>query len=71
MGCVLGEMLLALSKAKNKDPDMSDSILFPGFSCYPLSPDPSIKDNSADVNTISQNDQLIKIFEILGKQTPD
>jgi hypothetical protein len=44
-----------------------DRFLFPGQSCFPLSPckEPSNVDTKSQ-NVISENDQLIKILELLG-----
>ena len=42
-------------------------VLFPGKSCYPISPKQASNADD-DTNSISSSDQLIKIVEILGKQ---
>ena len=49
---------------------MKKRILFPGSSCYPVSPSNKNKDDEdedSDVLKISENDQLIKILEQLGE----
>ena len=73
VGCILGELLLNFieqddekdrSKKQNGYKDFSKHYLFPGDSCYPLSP--CSKNKQENNQFLSDNDQLIKIFEVLG-----
>lgn len=47
--------------------NLSKYYLFPGDSCFPMSPCSQNKDE--DTHHISVNDQIIKIFEVLGNPT--
>ena len=43
--------------------------MFPGSSCFPLTPDTSNKKHEkSSANVVSIDDQLIKILSVLGKQ---
>lgn len=74
-GCILGDLLLNFVEIDTKDAGQmadddafSNKYLFPGDSCYPLSPyfeDAELSDCPQNL-TISEDDQLLKIFEILG-----
>ena len=48
LGCILAEMLLLLESNKaqnlNKDYELSDLVMFPGSSCFPLSASPEDND---------------------------
>jgi hypothetical protein len=74
MGCILAELLYCSVEYK-QGREIEDRFLFPGSSCFPLSPcDEQNEDqgeSSEQVNIISQNDQMIKILDILGKQDKD
>lgn len=51
--------------------ELSKRVMFPGTSCFPISPCHKFeKESSSDADTtkISENDQLIKIFDRLGSQ---
>lgn len=66
VGCIFGELL---SMMKENAPTFLDrQPLFPGSSCFPLSPDsnPNCRRNGFPVST---NDQLNVIFDVIG--TPD
>ena len=59
LGCILGEMLNCMSIK-----DVEKRFLFPGESCYPLTPC-GVK--SSEINIVSQEDQMKKILETLGQ----
>jgi len=69
LGCILAEMLLLLEsgqpKNRNKQFELSDLVMFPGQTCFPLSINPSIEEN----DTMPVEDQLSLIFKNIGKQT--
>jgi len=60
LGCVFAEMLYCLYYDSMKT---NDRVIFPGKSCYPLSP----QKNSMNQNSIAKNDQLKLIIETLGQ----
>mmetsp|Transcript_19435 Transcript_19435/g.29874 ORF Transcript_19435/g.29874 Transcript_19435/m.29874 type:complete len:257 (-) Transcript_19435:248-1018(-) len=62
LGCVLGEMLLSLPCYRREV--MALRILFPGQSCYPLSP---ISGTDEAKIKVTINDQLRCILRVLGK----
>lgn len=70
----MAELMLKIEKqhsAKSKS-DYSDRFLFPGQSCFPLSQCAEAKQTeNQDTNTVSINDQLIKILKVIGKQAED
>ena len=70
LGCVAAEMLYCTDAYKN-DPNhnLEQRFLFPGNSCFPLSPCEQMqKSANKDVNIVSKNDQLKKILDVLGYQ---
>ncbi|EAN33603.1 Protein kinase domain protein [Theileria parva strain Muguga] len=60
VGCIFAE-LLNMMKVNVSDP-CDRSPLFPGSSCFPLSPD----NKNANPRTTRENDQLNLIFNVLG-----
>ena len=63
VGCIFAELL---GMMKESAPTYLDrKPLFPGKSCFPLSPDKNAKEERAGF-PISKNDQLAVIFEIIG-----
>ena len=69
LGCVLAELLHCANNDLSSQQEADDRYIFPGNSCYPVSPCPlERKSEKKDVNLVSQNDQMIKILEILGHQ---
>lgn len=66
LGCIFAE-LLQMNK-KNKLDYRDRSALFAGDSCYPLSPDMSLRYEQGNLK-FSDSDQLIMITEILGTPT--
>ena len=77
IGCILAELLLNFIEHE-KNPankngtgifNLSDVFMFPGDSCYPISPirgGSDHKEVDEDKTHISGDDQLIKILEIIG-----
>jgi len=63
-GCILSEFMTFTDSYRDNGMNANDRILFPGNSCFPLSPSTEAKDN--DDNFVSINDQLRIIIEILG-----
>ena len=66
-GCILSEMISCTQQYQANGVSSSDRFLFPGTSCFPLSPCEKMK-NSANKkkNIVSKNDQLKVILEIMG-----
>ena len=63
VGCVFAEML---GMMKESAPTYLDrKPLFPGKSCFPLSPDKHAKEEKSGF-PFSKNDQLNVIFEVIG-----
>ena len=59
VGCVFAELLNSLEPNKKDGKSMKDKILFPGKSCYPLSPDNSYvvgEDGQSEEQKISSRD---------------
>jgi len=74
MGCILAEMMYC-TEEYNHDYNsiINNRYLFPGSSCFPISPCDEMKNQKGgekeeSMNIVSQNDQLIKILEIVGGQ---
>jgi mitogen-activated protein kinase 1/3 len=66
VGCIFAELL---GMMKESAPTYLDrKPLFPGKSCFPLSPDKHVKEERKGF-PFSKNDQLAVIFEVIG--TPD
>lgn len=75
-GCILGELLLNF--VENIDSEQNayqnrTEYLFAGDSCYPLSPmiGHESLEHANDECHLSQNDQLLKIFDVLGSPSED
>ena len=63
VGCILAEMInCTYGKTKFKT-----RAVFPGNSCFPLSPTEESKDHTQSNNLVSKHDQLKLILELLGK----
>lgn len=63
IGCIFAELL---GMMKESAPTYMDrKPLFPGKSCFPLSPDKSVKEERKGF-PFSKNDQLTMIFEVVG-----
>lgn len=64
MGCVLADLLsLANPDSNSKE---TNKRIFPGTSCFPLSP---LKMQGKLSHSVAASDQLIKILQVLGKQS--
>ena len=75
MGCIFAELIHCSINYQNTSGfNQENRFIFPGSSCFPLSPCDEMQgsnDGSGDsnqVNIVSQNDQMIKILNVLGKQ---
>lgn len=69
LGCVFAEMIYCTDAYKNEKNSLENRFMFPGNSCFPLSPcDQMSKNSDKNVNIVSQNDQLKKILDQLGFQ---
>jgi mitogen-activated protein kinase 1/3 len=63
VGCIFAELL---GMMKESAPTYMDrKPLFPGKSCFPLSPDKHVKEERGGF-PFSKNDQLAVIFEVIG-----
>lgn len=68
VGCILAELL---SMIKENAPTYQDrQPLFPGTSCFPLSPDHKVSTKKGGFPA-SQSDQLNVIFEVIGTPTEE
>ena len=65
IGCILGELLLLANQNKQH------KVLFKGNSCFPLSVCEDVQKNKSNNNEIcvAENDQLIKIINVMGSQS--
>jgi hypothetical protein len=61
-------MICSTENYKNLQENSSDRFLFPGSSCFPLSPCEKMKNSKSDKNIVSKQDQLKVILEIMGDQ---
>lgn len=66
IGCILYEMIKV-----STEPEVSrkDTILFPGESCFPISPAPKTRDDEEDV--IGKRDQMRLIMDFVGQASED
>jgi len=72
IGCILGELLMM--QKSNAKTCFERKALFPGKSCFPLSPDRSSMGNSNNVKKVfpsTDTDQLNLIFDVLGTPSDD
>jgi len=68
VGCIFAELL---GMMKESAPTYLDrKPLFPGKSCFPLSPDKHVKEERKGF-PFSKNDQLAVIFEVIGTPTEE
>ena len=66
VGCIFSECVYFTDAYTNKGGrELKKRVLFPGSSCFPVSPSNRNQDDKNDSDTlkISENDQLIKILE--------
>jgi hypothetical protein len=68
-GCIFGECLsFTNAYVKKGGREIQKRVLFPGSSCFPISPCQRYEEScESDTTRISENDQLIKIFDQLGR----
>lgn len=66
VGCILSEMISCTEHYLSNGVKISDRFLFPGTSCFPLSPCDKMKSSSSKKNIVSKNDQLKVVLDILG-----
>ncbi len=77
LGCTFYELIYCTKEQmiekqiSAKAVDKFDQILFPGKSCFPLSPCQKNQVGDEDVNVISKSDQMRLIMLGLGKQTEE
>lgn len=64
VGCIFAELLSMMKE--NAPTYMDRKPLFPGSSCFPLSPDSSQNIQKRNGFPVSTNDQLNVIFDIIG-----
>jgi mitogen-activated protein kinase 1/3 len=55
-GCILSEMICSTENYKNLQESSTDRFLFPGSSCFPLSPCEKMKNSNTDKNIVSKQD---------------
>ena len=71
IGCVLFEVLkCSKENAEYSTKNLKHRVLFPGESCFPLSPRQQLQDDSM-TNVVDRTDQLFMTFKLLGPQTDD
>ena len=66
VACIMAELMFK-AEAGFSAVSETQKVLFKGDSCFPFSP-VKCKKEDENVNSVSQNDQLLKILRILGKQ---
>jgi len=64
IGCILGELLML--QKENSNNCFERKALFPGKSCFPLSPDRNSLTNNKKKFPSTDTDQLNLIFDVLG-----
>ena len=61
-------MLLMLKYKGKKPAQAKDCYMFPGTSCFPLSPCQNMdEEQSGDTNVVTIDDQMIKILKMVGR----
>ena len=65
-GCIFAELLNFTVEYREEQPDKSKRYLFKGGSCFPISPGRESDGQQDGVITIEDNDQIIKIAEVIG-----
>ncbi len=68
IGCIFAELLSMIRENVPKHTDRKP--IFPGKSCFPLSPDKNSKEKRSGF-PFSMNDQMYVIFQVLGTPTAD
>ena len=68
----MGELLQKISNHYNDPNTVKDQALFPGKSCFPLSPDKYAKKKNGSAKfPTSEYDQLNVVMEVQGSPSPD
>ena len=72
-GCILSEMISSSEQYQyaDKSSDADGNFLFPGQSCFPLSPCQKMRESSQPRKIVGKNDQLKSILSIIGDQDAD
>ena len=69
VGCIFAELM---SMMEENFPDAFSRVpLFPGKSCYPLSPGTAIAQENQDKSEREKGDQLNIIFDVIGTPDPE
>jgi serine/threonine protein kinase len=67
LGCIISELILKhIKSCKLGDLKRKHRVLFKGKSCHPLSPAENVEDEDNKL-TISCDDQMVKIMEVVGE----
>lgn len=66
LGCSYAEMLLATKPYHSKKLTSIQKYMFPGTSCFPLTPCDDYMKSQKKENLVCQNDQLLKILEVVS-----
>lgn len=69
IGCIFAELLMM--QKSNAKTWMERKALFPGKSCFPLSPDRTSVNNEKKIFPSTNTDQLKLIFDVLGTPSED
>ena len=64
-GCCLAQLVRAIQKSNDVN-DLHLKPLFPGTSCFPVSPCSKMRENKGSNNIIGKNDQLKIILQTVG-----
>lgn len=70
VGCIFGECINFSDDMNGIGRAPEKRVLFQGSSCYPISPCLELQ-NGAGPTKISENDQFIKILEVLGQRSDE
>lgn len=68
VGCILAELLQKVQEHQNDANCSKDQPLFPGKSCFPLSPD---KNSKRKGSGFTEKDQINVIMNVLGSPSQD
>lgn len=70
-GCILSELIQSSEQYAEQNSDGAGNFLFPGQSCFPLSPCQKMREASQPRKIVGKNDQLKSILSIIGDQDDD
>ena len=71
VGCIIAELLQKTPSHSQDHNAIKNEPLFPGKSCFPLSPDKHAKKSPLKKYPVSEKDQLNVVMEVLGTPTDD